>query len=264
MAARVNSEARRLGIPIDGLAPFIPAGATMASTLYAHLPSQETRTVICLLTAYFLYIEDLSERDIVSVREFNSRFARGERQRDPTLDGFARVLGELSQLFPPIAANIITTSFLNFVTGTLLEQETQNTMISKDSERYATMMRTLSGAAEAYAFFVFPAELPVQSYIQTIPDLVEYLCSANDILSFYKEELAGETVNQVSLLAVAQGRSKADVLAALVAGCVSAHERTQRLLQPHPEALKAYLAFARGYIEFHVVTKRYRLHELDL
>ncbi|KZV79138.1 terpenoid synthase [Exidia glandulosa HHB12029] len=222
------------------------------------------RLIVALLTAYFIYVDDRFLRDVAAAREFNARFARGERQGDETLAGLAQLLGELPQYFSPIAANLITTSYLNLVTAVLVEHEALDATISKDSERYATMMRTLSGAAEAYAFFVFPAELPVQSYIQTIPDLVEYLCSANDILSFYKEELAGETVNQVSLLAVAQGRSKADVLAALVAGCVAAHERAQRLLKPHPEALKAYLAFARGYIEFHVVTKRYRLHELDL
>ncbi|KZV99838.1 terpenoid synthase [Exidia glandulosa HHB12029] len=246
------------------LAPFIPAGATVVMTVYAHLPADHTRTIIGLLTAYFLYVEDLFEHDVARVQNFNSRFARGEPQNDPALDGLAQLLRELPQHFPLIAANIIVMSFLNLFTGTLLEQATQGASLSQDSTRYAVFVRALSGVQDAYAFFVFPAQLPLESYVQAIPDVGDYLTYSNDILSFYKEELAQDSANHVSTLSAAQGQTKADVLAGLVDTCVSAHERAQRLLAPYPEALQAYLAAAIGSIGFHVVNKRYRLHELDL
>ena len=34
----------------------------------------------------------------------------------------------------------------------------------------------MSGAGEMYALSIFPAHLPVQSFIQTIPELVVYIC----------------------------------------------------------------------------------------
>ncbi|KZV88144.1 hypothetical protein EXIGLDRAFT_651457 [Exidia glandulosa HHB12029] len=151
------------------LAPFIPAGATVVMTVYAHLPADHTRTIIGLLTAYFLYVEDLFEHDVGRVQDFNSRFARGEPQNDPALDGLAQLLRELPQHFPLIAANIIVMSFLNLFTGTLLEQATQGASLSQDSTRYAVFVRALSGVQDAYAFFVFPAQLPLESYVQAIP-----------------------------------------------------------------------------------------------
>ena len=74
----------------------------------------------------------------------------------------------------------------------------------------------MSGAAEAYALFVFPPECPIEDYIQAFPEMTLYLDNAklvtslsagmystnfnSDVISFYKEELAGETGNQVHMI----------------------------------------------------------------
>jgi hypothetical protein len=94
--------------------------------------------------------------------------------------------------------------------------------------------------------------------------LLTFVSISSDVLSFYKEELAGETVNRVSFLAAVHGISKNESLGRLVDDGVAAHERVQQILKSHKPALDAYLAFSHGYVGFHAGAKRYRLHELDL
>ncbi|KAF7343863.1 Terpenoid synthase [Mycena sanguinolenta] len=64
-------------------------------------------------------------------------------------------------------------------------------------------LRLKSGVAEAYAAGIFKAtesqSLPLQKYIKAIPDLAFYINVINDILSFHKEEIAGETYNLIHL-----------------------------------------------------------------
>ena len=86
----------------------------------------------------------------------------------------------------------------------------------------------------------------------------------SDILSFYKEELAGETVNRVHLIAKCKGVPQAQVLKDLVDDAVNAHHRVLDILRPHTIAYESYLAFSQGYIGFHAGHQRYRLNELHL
>ncbi|KAF8149198.1 hypothetical protein K438DRAFT_1625174, partial [Mycena galopus ATCC 62051] len=64
-------------------------------------------------------------------------------------------------------------------------------------------LRSKTGAAEAYAAGVFKATkeqcLPVTRYMKAIPDLAFYVEVVNDVMSFHKEEIAGETYNLIHL-----------------------------------------------------------------
>jgi hypothetical protein len=98
----------------------------------------------------------------------------------------------------------------------------------------------------------------LSSHIQ-ITDL-----SCSDILSFYKEELAGETVNHISILAGCDGKSKKDTLRRMVHDTADAHNRVLEILASHRDAYDAYWNFSRGYVGFHAGSSRYRLDELAL
>ena len=87
---------------------------------------------------------------------------------------------------------------------------------------------------------------------------------SSDILSFYKEELAGETVNRISQLAVCRKISKERALNSLVSGAAGSHKRVFEILATHPGAHKAYASFSQGYIGFHAGLRRYKLDELHL
>ena len=89
------------------------------------------------------------------------------------------------------------------------------------------------------------------------PDIV------NDILSFYKEELAGETVNYVHLLrAVRRKESGIEVVRDLIEEVVGLSEEISALLVG--EAKEMWECWKVGYIAFHLCDSRYKLSELCL
>lgn len=86
----------------------------------------------------------------------------------------------------------------------------------------------------------------------------------SDLLSFFKEELAGETINYVSISANASGISKVQVLKELADETVQFYQRGSRLFQSAPEAWKAFRGFTAGYVGFHALSIRYKLGQLNL
>ncbi|TFK38295.1 isoprenoid synthase domain-containing protein [Crucibulum laeve] len=262
-------EARRKGYPMDStypgctsLYPFIPGGVVMATTAYSHLHKQDARIFIALYTAFLIYLDDIFQKDVGLVSEFNERFIHKRAQLDPVLDSFADLLYELPQHFGRVVSNIMVTSTLNLVTALLLEHETQDMTLSPYAHGYTTFSRVMSGASEVYALFAFPTDIPLQGYIQALHDMTMFINNGNDILSFYKEDLAGENVNRISNLANCFGTSKLEVLRRLSEDASTYHSQVMQILEPCPAAFEAYSHFSKGYIGFHASLSRYRLGEL--
>jgi len=92
--------------------------------------------------------------------------------------------------------------------------------------------------------------------------LITYFNS--DITSFYKEELAGENENTVSLPAKVNNRTKMDQLRILSDQVVKCHHNTCAILKDWKEAYGDYLLFWSGYVSFSAASKRYRLSELGI
>ncbi|KAJ7881253.1 isoprenoid synthase domain-containing protein [Mycena leptocephala] len=69
--------------------------------------------------------------------------------------------------------------------------------------KFPHYLRSKSGIAEAYAACIFKTTkeqcLPLTRYIRVLPDLTFYIEVMNDLLSFYKEEIDGETYNLIHL-----------------------------------------------------------------
>ena len=82
------------------------------------------------------------------------------------------------------------------------------------------------------------------------------------MLSFYKEELDGETVNIISNLAGCRGISKIEALGQLSKDVAASHLKVLQILSPYRDAQTAYANFSQGYISFHTSLSRYRLDEL--
>jgi hypothetical protein len=75
------------------------------------------------------------------------------------------------------------------------------------------------------------------------------LISFSDILSFYKEEIAGESSNRISMLAAGcQSESKMVILKDLFNEVISADNDTSSYLQKHHEASLSYSYFRKGYL----------------
>ncbi len=208
------------------------------------------------------------------------RFTSSERQPTKILNYFADLLTETYQIFGKVTADLVVNTALKFLNGLILEVESKNEPVSliftntiqsthpvtqtHQVEEYALYLRQLSGFGEDAAIFVFPRELPYNSYIQALPCIRDFINFGNDVLSFYKEECAGETHNLISLLAKAREEPKTGTLRYLAEQCIQAYDRGLYMLAHHEEARKAFEDFGRGYLAYHVGTERYLLSELNL
>lgn len=105
---------------------FIPGGAIMALTGYAHLPDTAVRVLVALYTACGIYLDDKFKQDVDGVAKFTERFLRGIPQGDRALDAFADLILETFHHFPQFAANLMVSSTLNAVNALLLEYETRD------------------------------------------------------------------------------------------------------------------------------------------
>ncbi|KAH7921311.1 terpenoid synthase [Leucogyrophana mollusca] len=264
-----EDEALRRNYPMEGrysVRTYLGQGAAIAYTSYPHIRLAE-RIEIALYTACAIYTDDTPGRGSAmdATYLFNERFTQNCGQDDRVLDAFADSISKISLYFKRVISNLVVTSTLNGVTAVLLEHETDTMTLSHEAQSYSNYYRLMSGFAEAYAIFAFPPELPLEDYIQAIPDMMIFINNTNDILSFYKEEVGGEPVNQASIVAACNNISKIDALGRLADAAVEAHTKVLRILSPHPAARDAYLSFSHGYIGFHVAADdRYRLSELDL
>ncbi|KAG6824532.1 hypothetical protein H0H93_001924, partial [Arthromyces matolae] len=152
-----------------------------------------------------------------------------------------------------ISANCIASSAMEFVNGCMLEdfQEAQNMEVSKDARSWPDYLREKTGTSSAYAFFIFPRndlEYCVTDFIQVIGDIKIYINHVNDLLSFYKEELAGETDNYIHIRASVQGKSAYDTLVDVARESVAAYSRVSGILSSQsPAAYQLWETFAAGY-----------------
>jgi len=246
---------------------FLREGVVYAATAGRHIPHRPTQIWIALYTSCAIFVDEAADQfpeDMPSVYLFNDRFIRNEPQGSGVLDAFADVLRRASDLYRPVACHLINTATLNFVAANILEYETKTMKISSAAQRYPVYQRTLSGVAEAYSFMVFPVEIPLNDYIQAIPDMTLFIHNVNDVLSFYKEELVGETTNQVSTLAARAHKSKLDAYSELTEATIGLYKEIVKILEDTPEACAAFKDYTAGYVYFHTSTTRYRFEDLDL
>jgi len=83
----------------------------------------------------------------------------------------------------------------------------------------------------------------------------------SDVLSFYKEELAGEDNNYISNEAYSAGESKLVVLSRVAERLVADVSQIESSLDGSSK--DAFQSFKEGFISFHfTLEKRYRLGEL--
>jgi hypothetical protein len=89
------------------------------------------------------------------------------------------------------------------------------------------------------------------------------LCSrVNDILSFYKEELAGEDDNYVHMRAGLSGNGTIAALEEICAETLTEISNITATLSHDPEAAAVFECYIRNYLRFHFSTTRYKLEEL--
>ncbi|KAF5338668.1 hypothetical protein D9758_018032 [Tetrapyrgos nigripes] len=246
--------------------PILFAGVQITTTAYGHLSdSPHLQMIVALFTAFAIYMDEAHQLGADAqedVDRFQERLLRDQRHTDPVLQAGDVLLKEMYQYFGHIQANRIIAAALNMSTSVTLEA----TKIEVTEPSYAAFYRRMSGVTDAYSFFIFPSNrnISLSDFIQTVPEIGVFLNHTNDILSFYKEEIAGEDVNYISLLAKSRGISKMDSLRLTVKKVIAAHENIVRDLGCNQEALDCYRSFSQGYMAYHVYGKSSECSEDDL
>ncbi|KAG8937378.1 hypothetical protein FRC00_006414 [Tulasnella sp. 408] len=242
----------------------IAAGISMAETAYRML-TMPYRYYVALYTGLVIYAEDISHRDPESIGLFAHRLVHGISQPDATLGQCAALCHEAFELWQVLSSAAITSSTIDFMNATYLENVTGGMAISPNAKRYPWFLRNMTGIGVAYAHFLFPKYISSSygAFIQMIPELSCFLALGNDVLSFYKELLSGETGNYMILMAASQDRDSVDVLHETAKDLADTSQRILAMAGGDEALVQHLQGFMDGYIQFHLAAV-YRYHLDDL
>ncbi|KAI9058177.1 terpenoid synthase [Trametes sanguinea] len=237
------------------------AESSYPHTLYRH------QLLVALYTAQLVYVDDLGARDLDALGECIRRFAGRKDVEHPALQRIFCQFQEIYQYYPHVSADAIITNTVECLVGMHIEYITKNMAVLPGATRYPWFLRLRSGDGSAYSLFNFvkgwndPSDL---YYLQLLPALEHFTIATNDILSFYKEALGGETETYIHLRASAEGKEPLTVLRDVVDETLRSIREVRQLASAHPKLEAICESYLMGYVEFHIRAKRYRLDELEM
>ncbi|KAI0670935.1 terpenoid synthase [Trametes maxima] len=255
-----------IGLSSDAIELLMDAGCTIAESAYAHTPRQH-RILIAIFTTYWLYIDDVANHRGEDLAEFGRYFIRGQKQPHPVLQRAALQLLEMHEYYPRIGADSIVISSLDAFVGMYIEHASKDTLISPGATKYPYFLRLKTGLVPPYGHFNFPKgwrDPADQRYLQLLPEIDLMTIAINDILSFYKELLSGETNNHVHMRAAAEQKTPMMVLREFAEEALVTTRKIEALTSDDPQLAEIYRSYLMGYTEFHVRAKRYRLDDLGM
>ncbi|KAJ7885896.1 isoprenoid synthase domain-containing protein [Mycena olivaceomarginata] len=230
---------------------------------YSH-NSFDVKLTFALYAWFFFYIDDCA--DALSLEDYQRGQLLGRPQSDPALAHYHEILAKIYDHWDPVCANFMVCAAMEFVNGTILENraETKELTVMSTAPAWPKYLRAKSGLGPAAACAIFPMKVhpDISAFIQVLPDIDEYTCLTNDVLSFYKEELAGETLNYVHVRSKTTSKPPKQVLMEMVQEVGNLHVRIAATLANHPEALAAWKTFENGFLAFHLAAGRYKLSHL--
>ncbi|KAL4260598.1 trichodiene synthase family protein [Pleurotus pulmonarius] len=267
----MNQEIRRIRMPPlmaaswsphPGSPLFAPSSRAASSLHVLHMESLSARMYIALYTSLATYVDDVYDDQPNLVNAFCHNFVMHLPQETAVLRAFDQLLRETSNHFDGIQANFIIASTMYFMNGVVLEHDIRPLEIK--TSNLPQFLRGLSGDSFSFCIFIFPKDVPLNSYIQALPSMMDYVDYMNDVLSFYKEEVNGEDQNIISILSMQHGVPKTVILEQLADQVASNYVSANDILRTSSDAAQAdWRRFARGYVSFHVsYGTRYRLHEV--
>ncbi|TFK83819.1 terpenoid synthase [Polyporus arcularius HHB13444] len=242
---------------------FVDCACDFAETAYGHI-SPEHLHYVALYTAIILYIDDLGGTHLDAIQQFVARFTRGDKQLSPALDTLVDLLRGAHQLWTQVGAEAIIAGTLDAVTAMYIECTTHEMEIKPDATWFPYYLRTRSGICPPYIHFIFMKSWRAtsDSYLQMMPYMERWVVGAN--LSFHKEQLAGETKNYIHMRACAEQTTPNNVLRDLCDETLHSDRHILTLAGRDNELVELWQKYVQGTLEFHVNTRRYRLHELGL
>ncbi|KAK8012066.1 hypothetical protein PG989_000326 [Apiospora arundinis] len=229
------------------------------------------QVIYALLTLMFFHAEDILDDKPDVIANLQRNLATGRPFEDPMLDWFARELvPQLWDHFNPLVANMILVACYDFVNGIGIEHVTQDAAVHPKAERFPDWLRFKTGLSPMYALLALARHSDKDRknadgfgrYVQAVPDVIVFTNIVNDVISFYKELLAGEKGNYIDHRAEKEGVDVITAQRVLAEEGVAVYERIRATLADAPEYRANFEAYARGITHFHTSSPRYRLREL--
>ncbi|KAI0755157.1 terpenoid synthase [Daedaleopsis nitida] len=244
---------------------LVDASCSFAETAYSHL-DYDHLLYVAFYTAMFLYIDDVGGKYLTAVREFASRVIHGKSQLSPALDTLAVLMRQAHAMWSDVGADAIISGTMDAVNGMYIEYTTQDMDIKPQATEYPYYLRYRSGICPPYIHFLFMKSWrpSTESYLQMLPYMERWIVGVNDLLSFYKEELAGERRNYMHMRADAEQVPVIEVLRTLANELVDCNKTVEKLAGDDCELASVWSQYVQRAMEFHVNTRRYRLLELTL
>ncbi|KAH9846107.1 terpenoid synthase [Lenzites betulinus] len=248
---------------IEGL---MDTACAIAESAYSHI-SYEHQRVVALYTAHLTYIDDLGLRDLEAVAQFGHRLLAREDFGNASMDRLIVLLRDMHAFYPRLTCDAITVSTLDFLVGVHNELTGKERGVIPGATPYPWYMRQKTGIGPAYVLFNFVKDWrdPMDNiHLQLVPDLEFYTDTINDLLSFYKEFLAGETDNFINLRAAAEQKDPLVVLREVAEETLLRIERVEALTATDLQLSNICRSYLMGYTEFHIRATRYRLVDLEM
>ncbi|KAJ6476899.1 isoprenoid synthase domain-containing protein [Mycena sanguinolenta] len=182
--------------------------------------STEMKLLWAKLSAIGILIDDsIEDQDVnADIAQFSHKIYLGEDQEHAMLALYHDTIKEMSHMYgnDSVLRGFAIVPWLNHTDACLMEKDifeaerelakVGGMWLSPAGEltkKFPHYMRSKSGIAEAYVAGTFKATkeqyIPLTRYIKAVPDFSFYIEGINDLLSFYKESMDGETYNFIQL-----------------------------------------------------------------
>ncbi|KAJ7618735.1 hypothetical protein FB45DRAFT_1063304 [Roridomyces roridus] len=226
---------------------------------YYHHPF-EIKLAFSFYAWFFFYIDDVAPRS--AIENYLHILLSGGSQSGP-LGHLHGVIADLYMHWDPILANMMVTALMDLMSATVLEgrEDIIHMKLQPTACTWPSFLRMKSAASPGLSCTLFPKVMhpDITTFIQALPDIEEYAYFLNDVLSFHKEALAGETTNYVFTRAKVEDKDPRSVLVEMTKQLTLLHHRIAATLCNSPAALASWVAFENGIIARHLKLDRYRL-----
>ncbi|KAJ3555390.1 hypothetical protein NM688_g2602 [Phlebia brevispora] len=237
---------------------YILSSVHLAVTIYGYMePNVQCQIA---LYAFCTFCVDDFIPDTRALEEFATRLCAGKPQLDPLLGGLAEVLACMPDFYLPYAAQAIVISTIQFVNSTAFDKNTRSMTLHDHAILFPEYRRIANGIGEAFTVFAWDKHAfpDISSFVQVVPDVMRFLCYANDVFSFYKEERAGEQNNYMHDLSTVTRKDVSSVMFDVVQDVAACLHRARAVLDG--DALDVLEHFIQGYTFFHFTIPRYEVH----
>ncbi|KAJ7136876.1 isoprenoid synthase domain-containing protein [Mycena epipterygia] len=272
--------------------------------------STPLKLLFAKLTAMAFFIDDSIEDESMYAEfvQFSHKLFLGEVQQSGILALYHATLKELSTFYSndAVRRDLAIVPWISYIDACLIEKDlfTEQKGLPPNCGysfwlECPDYLRYKSGVSEAYGAWIFQAgegqKILSTKYIGVLPDLIFFIESnaVNDLFSFHKEELAGETYTYIHLRTRSLSASGArgggtigewmpnDTIRLLCDETAEAARRIDGLLRLEEcerkiqgeaglseideldvEIAKQWRAFRNGYISWYVKCRRYKLYSM--